>query len=161
MNEPYQNETPAAYTPMSAQQVIQVAVFGLITGLVVWGLTFVFSTYMLSPLLCQNDVEGICSAALTYGEVIATIIGAAVGLFILVRLQVFRPLLVVLAAVISLWGLIGIVSPLPWYVVGLCSGASYMLVYLLFTWITRIRLFWIVVVLLLALIFSIRLILTA
>jgi len=142
MSETYQNETPAAYTPMSAQQLIQVAVFGLVTGLVVWGLTYIFSTYMLEPLLCQNDMAGGCTAASLYGEGIATVIGAAVGLFILVKLQVFRPLLVVLAAVVSLWGIIGIVSTLPWYIVGFCCAVLYMMVYLLFTWITRIRLFW-------------------
>jgi hypothetical protein len=68
---------------------------------------------------------------------------------------------VVIATVVSLWGLIGVVSEQPWYIIGLSLAGMYLLGYLVFTWVTRLRLFWLVVVLLLVLIAALRLILTA
>jgi hypothetical protein len=161
MNETYQNDVQAVYTPMGTKQLIQVALFGVAAGLLVWGLTYILEVYVLKAFLCQNKSALTCATAAQYGEVIATIIGGAVGLFILVKIQVFRPLLVVIATVVSLWGIIGLVSEQPWYVIGLSAAGLYLFGYLLFTWITRLRLFWLVIVLLLVLIVAIRLILTA
>ena len=161
MNETtYQSDTPAIYTPMSTTQLIQVAVFGLLTGLIIWGLTYALENYILRSLLCQQNQIVSCGTVAQYSEAIATILGGAAGLFALVKLQVFRPLLVVLAAMIGLWGLVGILGEHAWYITALSCGALYMLVYLLFTWLTRLRIFWIVIVLLLILVVAIRLILT-
>ena len=90
----------------------------------------------------------------------AAIIGAIVGLFFLVKLQVFRPLLVVLAAVVSLWGVVGLAGLLPWYGVGLSTIALYALAYSLFTWVARIRAFWLVVLLLIVLVVAVRVMLS-
>lgn len=161
MNETYPNDAQTVYTPMGIKQLIQVAIFGIAAGLLVWGLTYVLETYALKALLCANKEALTCATSAQFGEIIATLVTGAIGLFILVKIQVFRPLLVVIATVVNLWGLISFVSEQPWYVIGLSSAGLYMITYLLFTWITRLRLFWLVVVLLLALIVAMRLILTA
>jgi len=160
MNEAYQTDTQAAYVAMTTKQLIQVVVFGAVAGLFVWGLTYVLETYVLKSLLCQVTQVSPCEVAVQYSEAVATIVGGAIGLLVLVKIQVFRPLLVVIATVISLWGLVGVLSELPWYIVGLSSAGMYLLGYLLFTWVTRLRLFWLVIVLLLVLIVTMRLILT-
>ncbi|MDN5274659.1 MAG: rane protein of unknown function [Candidatus Saccharibacteria bacterium] len=161
MSETNQTETQTVYIPMSRKQLIQVAAFGVAAGLIVWGLTYVLETYVLKSLLCSAKQVSTCAVAAQYGEVIATLIAGAIGLFILVKIQVFRPLLVVIATVVSLWGLIGVVSEQPWYIVGLSLAGMYLVGYLVFTWVTRLRLFWLVVILLLVLIVAMRLILTA
>lgn len=161
MSETNQNGTQTLYIPMGTKQLVKVALFGILAGLFVWGLTFVFEAYILKAVFCPGSLELTCAPSAQYGEAIGTIIGAAVSLFVLVKLQVFRPLLVVIATVISLWGLIGIIDGLPLYLIALSVGGLYMFTYLVFTWITRLRLFIVVVILLLALIVAIRLILTA
>lgn len=148
------------YIPMAAAQLVRVGIFGILAGLLVWGLTFVFESYVLKAFLCPNTEALTCASASQYGEVIATLLTAAISLFVLVKLQVFRPLLVVIAAVISLWGIMGIVADLPLYMVGISVAGLYMIAYLLFTWITRLRVFWVVALLLLLLIVAIRVILT-
>lgn len=161
MSETNQTETQTVYIPMSRQQLIQVALFGIVAGLIVWGLTYVLETYVLKSLLCATKQASTCAVAAQYGEVIATLVAGAIGLFVLVKIQVFRPLLVVIATVVSLWGLVSVVSEQPWYVMGLSLAGMYLVGYLVFTWVTRLRVFWLVIILLLALIAAMRLILTA
>ena len=44
------------------------------------------------------------------------VIGIIAGIGALVRLRVYRPMLVVLATVISVWTLQQVISPLAWYI---------------------------------------------
>jgi hypothetical protein len=145
---------------MDTKQLVQVAVFGILAGLLVWGLTYMLEVYVLKALMCPEANGVTCASASQLGEAIATIFTAAIGLFALVKLQVFRPLLVVIATVVSLWGIIGIVGELPMYMIGLSVAGLYAISYLMFTWITRLRLFSLVAVLLVVLIVLIRVILT-
>ena len=160
MNDGDQISTPRVYIPMGTKQIVLVAIWGLFAGLLVWGLTYVIESFVLKALLCPDVDARTCSAASQYGEMIATILVGAVSLFVLVKLQVFRPLLVVIAAVVSLWGLVGILSGLPLYVIALSVASLYLLSYLAFTWITRLRIFWVVAALLVLMIIAIRVILT-
>lgn len=160
MSDTNQNGASTVYIPMGTKQIVLVAIWGIVAGLLVWGLTYVFEAYVLKTLLCGETDALTCASASQYGEMIATVITAAISLFVLVKLQVFRPLLVVIAAVVSLWGLIGIIGDLPMYMVALSAAGLYLVSYLAYTWITRLRLFWLVAVLLILLIIAIRVILT-
>lgn len=160
MNDTNQTGISGAYIPMDSKQLVQVGIFGILAGLLVWGLTYVLEVYALKMLVCTDTDAITCAAASQLGEGIATIVIAAVGLFALVKLQVFRPLLVVIAVVVSLWGLIDIIRDLPVYLIACSVAGLYMVSYLMFTWITRLRLFWLVAVLLVLLVVAIRVILT-
>ena len=59
----------------------------------------------------------------------------------LVRIRVYRPLLVVLAVVLALWGIQSIVVVLPWYLALVGMVAVGALSYSLFAWIARLRSF--------------------
>lgn len=159
MNETSQQDKPAPYMQMSGKQLLQVALLGAVVGLLVWALSLLLAAYVLPATFCSDSQAGQCTTSAGYGEAIATIIAAGFGLFVLVKLHVFRPLLVVVATVISMWGIVAMISPLPRYGAIISCVFLYAFAYMLFTWITRLRLFWIVTLLLLVVIVGIRLIL--
>ena len=91
----------------------------------------------------------------------ATILGAAAGLFGLVRLYVFRPLLVVAAAVVALWGLITIVSPFAWYIALPVVMVLYGFAFAAFAWLVRLRHFLIALISVIVVIVIVRLVLNS
>ncbi|HMH70174.1 MAG TPA: hypothetical protein VK502_02150 [Candidatus Saccharimonadales bacterium] len=161
MNEEMQQtETQSPFMPMSGRQLLQVAVLGLIVGLAVWGMAFLLENYVFKAIMCRGAVSATCGMTSQYATAVATILAGGIGLFGLVRFQVFRPLLVVIAAGVAMWGIVGITAVLfPWYGVGIACALLYALSYLAFTWILRVRVFWIAVALLLVLIVAVRLLL--
>lgn len=160
MNDVYQEDKQLPFTPIDANKMVAVLMLGAVVGLVVWGLSIVLDTYVLSAILCKGNTTLTCAGAAQYAETAATIIGAGVGLFFLVKLQVFRPLLVVLAATISLWGIVSLAGLLPWYGIGLSTVLLYAFAYGAFAWVARLRSFWLVLVLLIALIAGVRVVLS-
>jgi len=152
------DERPTPFVSVTLQQLAFVLFTGIIVGALVWGLTRVFSLYITSPLLC-GDGE-LCDSALRYGELAAVATASGLGLFGLVRLRVYRPLLIVLASAVTAWGVVGYAGNLfPWYGVLLTSVLAFAVCYLVYAWLTRIRSFWIVALLLAAAAVAVRLIL--
>lgn len=160
MNEVYQEDKQVPFTPIDLGKIVAIIVLGAVIGLVVWGLSVVLDTYVFSAIFCKGAGTLQCAGTSQYAEIAATIIGAGVGLFFLVRLQVFRPLLVVLAATASLWGIVGLADLLPWYGIGLSAVFLYAFAYGVFAWVARLRSFWLVLVILIALVASVRLVLS-
>ena len=146
---------------MNYQKLLYIVVVGLITGAAIWGLTLLLDVYIYKALLCANESAQQCMASTRYATTTATILGAAVGLFGLVRLQVFRPLLVVAAAVVALWGLLAVVSPLAWYVTLSMVMALYGVAFALFAWLVRLRHFLIALICVIVLIVVVRLVLNS
>lgn len=156
MNDVYEEEKRSLFTPMDMSRLAAVVLLGAVIGLLVWGLALTIDRYVLTPTLCQGSQLLQCSNTAQYAESAASIIGAGVGLFFLVRLQVYRPLLVVVAVITSLWGVISQVALLPWYGIGLSVVALYALAHGLYAWLARFRNFWMVVVLYVALVAAVR-----
>jgi hypothetical protein len=149
------------FIAMAFQRLLLVAVVGLVTGLAIWGLTLVLDTYIYKALLCANEAAQQCVSSTRYATVTATILGAAVGLFGLVRLQIFRPLLVVAVTIIALWGLIAVVSPMPWYAALPAVMVLYAVAFAVFTWLARIRYFLVSLIAIIILIVVVRLVLNS
>lgn len=156
MTETQNDDRPAPLIDFDGRKLVAVLVLGAVIGLVVWGLAQLIDRYVLAAFMCAGDDALQCAAGWPYAEAAAHIIGAGIGLFFLVKLQVFRPLLVVLGVLIALWGVIGMASLLPWYGVGGMVIALYAIGYGLFAWIARLRPFWLVVVLYAVLIVAVR-----
>lgn len=159
MSEVYEEGKERPFTPIDAKRVMAVVALGAVVGLVVWALTLVIDRYVLSPVLCQGSEALRCAGSAQYAEAAASIIGTGIGLFFLVRLQVFRPLLVALASTVTLWGIVAKAELLPWYGVGLSVIAMYLFAYLLFSWIARLRAFWVVILVMVMTIAAVRLVL--
>lgn len=146
---------------MNYRKLLFIAVAGLLTGAVIWGLTLLLDAYIYKALLCANESAQQCLSSTRYATTTATILGAAAGLFGLVRLYVFRPLLVVAASVVALWGLLAIVSPLAWYIALPTVMIMYAVAFATFAWIVRLRHFLISLISVIVLIVIVRLVLNS
>lgn len=153
-------EKAPLFAALSTAQFIQVVAIGIMVGAFSWIFTEVLGMYILKPATCSADAF-VCAASSQSAVVVGSLLGAIIGLLGLVKLQIFRPLLIVIAATLSLWGIVGELTALAWY---WSLGATVLLsavTYATFMWIVRIRIFWLVLLLVVALIVGLRLIITA
>lgn len=126
---------------LQPQRLVQIALLGVAAGVVMWTLTAIIRSVIFIPLFCGDPSNSMCVGAADNAGNIATVLTAIIALLGLVRLGTYRPLLVVIAAAISLWGLGGIVSDLLWFEALAWSILLYAIVYVLFSWIVRLRSF--------------------
>lgn len=124
----------------------QAALLGVGLGVLFLVLTVLLDHYVLRQFACSSITVACTSATLAAGN-IATILVAVAGLFAAIRIQMFRPLVVVIAAALVLWGLGGWVSGLSWGEQLGWSALLYGIAYLLFSWITNFtRTVWVLIV---------------
>lgn len=155
----YIEENTRPLIAMTRYQFIQVIIAGMIVGLAAWGLTWLFDAYVYQTILCRDGGDA-CEMAPQYSLITASILAAAGGLFALVRLQVFRPLLIVLATTVSLWSLPLIASQvMPWYLAAIASVVLFGLAYVLFAWLARIRSFILALVVMIVVVVIVRFVL--
>jgi hypothetical protein len=152
----FEEQKPKMITDMTLSELAQVMLAGLVAGAVAGGLTIALSMYLFKVTPCVAET---CGTGGQYAAILAGIIAGAVALFWLMRVQIFRPLLVVIGVTISLWGVALYIFDMPWYMVVLISAGLHAVAYGLFAWVSRIRLFWIVIILLVLVVIAVRLIL--
>lgn len=129
------------YLTVSRMSVVQAGIIGLIVGILMFGGARLLDEFILQGILCSDNPAGLCGSTQTTAIVVTTIIVQFMGLLALVRANILRPLLVVLAAVSSLVGLhvwLGIYS---WWLAGLIGGMSMSIAYVYFTWVNRMARF--------------------
>lgn len=162
MNEDEHIEKAPLFAAVRPFQFGQVLLVGALVGAFCWILAHVFGLYVLKPTSCTGEALA-CAATSQPAAIVATLIAACIGLLGLVKLQVFRPLLIVIAATASLWGVVGILGTgmLPWYFSLVAVILLHGLAYTTMMWIARIRLFWLAVLISLVLVVALRLIINA
>jgi len=148
----------ALLAPINSKQLLGAGLIGLLIGLIVWGIGSIVDQYVLKILFCQSTE---CIETTPYAIAAASIIGAGLGLFGLVKLRVLRPLLVAVAATAALWSLSLHVAELPIYGVILANVVLYGAMYVLFAWLARLRSIYIVLGLFLAIVVVMRFVLTS
>lgn len=147
------------FADISVKQMVQIAIISIVGGMVLWLLGYALSEFVFKGF-CAPDA-GICADAKQYASATATVVVAAIILFGFVKLAVFRPLLIVIAATISLWGLLSYLGGLIPATAILVSGLAYGLAFLAFTWLARIKLFWLSLLCTVLLVIAMRFILTS
>lgn len=155
-----QEESQPQFMPMLNRDLAKVIFMGALVGFGVWMLSDLFARFVFEPILCQGDGAR-CSVSSQYGMIVATVLLAIVTLIALVRFRIFRPMLVVLATTLSLWGLTELVQPLAWYWAAIACVALYALAYGVYVWVVRVRAFWLALVLTIILIMAVRAVLTS
>jgi hypothetical protein len=100
----------------------QSVILGVLVGLLFWVLS--------------AAIKGWVNAENTAGD-IATVLVATVGTMMMVKLSMVRPLVVAVAAAISLWGLVSWTSGLGWVEIMVWDVILYTLAYVLFSWLVR------------------------
>lgn len=118
---------------------LQIFATGLVVGAAIWGLSWLLDRYAVAPLACGGaTLVASCNSAIIAGH-IASILGMIGGVLALVRFGVFRPLLIGLAALVSLWGAMTWLIGVQWYVALPTVAVLYALAYTVFAWLSRIR----------------------
>ena len=154
-----QVNTTSAYVAPDRHSILGTVLTGLVVGLVGWLLSLAIQTWIIDPVFCRSpQTFAVCANGGTIGWVIAMILVSIASLLSLVRNGVFRPLLVVLASLIALWGASAWLGPLPWWQGMLWHGVLFALAYALFAWVARLSNFLIAVIITIVLIVAARLI---
>lgn len=122
---------------MSQHQAVQIVLLGIGLGVGAWLLSELIRRVILVPLFCGDPSSIVCANAPDFGANTAAIIVVIAGLMGLVRLSVYRPLLIALAVLVSLWGLGAWTSPLAWYESLAWFVILYALCYIAFAWLVR------------------------
>lgn len=133
------------------------AIVGLITGV----LFYILSKFVFGSILCQDGAGERCGEVVSYAMPTSIIIASVVALITLVQLRVYRPLLVVIAATVALWNYQLIGMSVAWYWGLLISVVLFALMYMLFTWLARIRSFIITLVVVIVALVIIRLLIVS
>ena len=122
-------------------ELVRTLLTGLGVGMIVTLLAYLLEQFVFAPLLCGQNATGNCINVSAYSSGVAMLVGALAGLISMTTLQVYRPLLVVLAATASLWSFQVLVDGFAWYWTLLISAILFALAYGLFAWLARIRSF--------------------
>lgn len=157
MSDETQTEKAEFTVAMSSRGLLSILALGGIAGLLIWGFGFALNRYVFDVFFCQNGISNQCTYAVNYAEGAALAIGSILGLIGLIRLRVYRPLLVVLATAISLWGVVEMALGMRWYWGVVIAFIMYLLAYGLYSWVARIRLFWAALVATIVLVVGVRL----
>ena len=126
---------------MPQHQVMQVTIFGLVLGAAAWIIGLLVKHLIIIPLFCGDPSTSVCVNDAMTSDNVAAVVVAIVGLMGLVRLSVYRPLIIVLAVLASLWGIGSWTAGLVWYDAVVCFVVLYALAILAFTWLVRPRSF--------------------
>ncbi|MBB1563559.1 hypothetical protein HG436_004100 [Candidatus Saccharibacteria bacterium] len=135
------SETRSNLVPMTWRELARIGAIGAVIGALSVGLYVLFHTYIFQAVLCRDQANTACGQAATYAAITTAFIASFVAVVVLAHIRVYRPLLIILAAILALWGIQSIVAVLPWYwaLAGMIAVGA--LAYSLFAWIARIRSF--------------------
>lgn len=135
------NSEVSTLTPMTGRDLINIILVGVGVGLLFGVAYFLLNKFIFGAVLCRVQAPSDCSEAPMYSFVVAAVVAAIAGLVNLARMHVYRPLLVVLASTVALWGIHQLVLDAAWYWGLLSVMIIFGLAYGLFSWIARIRSF--------------------
>lgn len=122
-------------------ELVRTLLTGVGVGVIVALLAYLLQQLVFAPLLCGEAGTGTCVNVSSYSSGVAMLVGALAGLISLTTMQVYRPLLIVLASTVSLWGYHTLVAGMTWYWTVLVAAVLFALAYALFAWLARIRSF--------------------
>lgn len=127
-------ERPAVIVGRSS--FITSTVIGAVVGFVGWLLMLGIYHWVLNPVFCRSaDTATACANSGLTSWIIAFAIMSVVGLFMLIRANVFRPLLIVVAAFVTLWALGLWFLPLVWWLGLIWNTILFALAYALYAWL--------------------------
>lgn len=147
------------YVVATRLTVIGSAIVGLVAGALTWGLSLVLQRYFVEPVFCHSvDSFGVCANGGTIGFNIALLIVAVAAVVALVRVEGYRPLLVAIAAIATLWSANTWLGVHTWWEATLWMSLLSMIAYLVYSWIARITIFPVSVLLMAIVVVAARLI---
>lgn len=151
-----------SYVDLPMKQAVRSFVVGVGTGIASWALSKALLAFVFDKIFCGEGLNiDRCANSGVYANVVALVLVAVAGIYLLVRFGVYRPLVVVLAAVVAMWPVLAMVATQPVAVAIVISGLLFGIAYLAFTWLVRVRPVWLSIILAAAVVVLVRLILAA
>ena len=128
----------AAWATMSVTAVTRIFLYGLLVGLVSFALYVGLDRFVFEPILCRESTAlARCESKDEFAAGTAIVLGALLGLFLLVRERVYRPILAIIGVVIALWGIFTLVGSLPVVLAAVVATLLFALAYVLFSWLVQ------------------------
>lgn len=128
----------AAWATMSWRSLISIGLIGVLIGVVTYALNLVLLHLVFEPIMCRDSLALVrCDSKESLSAGVAIVLASMVGLVFLVRERVYRPLLVILAVALSMWGIFVAVAGLPWLLATVVVALAFALCYMLFAWLVQ------------------------
>lgn len=128
----------AAWAMMGQRKLINIFISGLLVGVVTYALYLLLERFVFDPVLCRDSVAlARCETKDEFAGGVALLLGSMLGLVLLVRELVYRPILALVGVVISLWGLFALVAAFPWFVALVIVALMFGIAYVLFSWLVQ------------------------
>ena len=128
----------AAWATMSVQTLTRIFLYVLLVGVVTFDLYVGLERFVFEPVLCRESVGlARCETKDEIAAGTAIVLGSLLGLFLLVRERVYRPILAVLGVMVALWGILSLVGSLPVFLAAVVATLLFALAYVLFSWLVQ------------------------
>lgn len=116
----------------------RIGLIGVGLGIIYCVLTIIIKSYIIDPIFCHSASNASsCLDSIGMSGDMATILVAAIGIAIMLRFVMARPLIVAVASGAVLWGLARWTDGLFWFEIATWSMLLYGLAYTMFSWIAR------------------------
>ncbi len=128
----------AAWETMSMRTAATIGFYGFAVGVITYVAYLLLQRFVFDPILCRDAVALVrCESVVTISAGMAIVVGSFVGLILLVRERVYRPILAILGVAISLWSVFTLLAGIPWFISVVISGILFGVAYLLFSWLVQ------------------------
>lgn len=125
--------------PVDVTAIIRLFIVGITTGVVGWLLYLAIARYFIDPVFCQSaSTFAVCRNGGTIAWVAAHVIGLAAAVAVLARFAVYRPLLIAIGVIVSLWSAHAWLGGMTWYIALLWQAVLFGLAFAVFGWLARI-----------------------
>lgn len=125
--------------------LLRVGLLGLGVGVLIPALTWLLQKFLISPIFCREASSlAVCGSGDLTTYYIATVVLGVVAIALMANWQIFRPLLIAVAAAAALWGLQRYAgntiagAGIEYYIT---SAVLWALALLLFYWLLRLKSF--------------------
>ena len=93
------SETRSNLVPMTWRELARIGAIGAVIGALSVGLYVLFHAYIFQAVLCRDQANTACGQAATYAAITTAFIASFVAVVVLAHIRVYRPLLIILAAI--------------------------------------------------------------
>jgi len=128
----------AAWATMNVRTITNIFLYGLLVGIVTFAAYLLLERFAFEPILCRESAAlARCDSREAIASGTAIVLSSMLGLILLVRERVYRPILAIIGVAVSLWGLFGLVASLPIILAAVVSVILFAVAYVLFSWLVQ------------------------
>lgn len=147
---------------MNWGQLSRVVLIGIVLGALTWGFAILLQNIVIEPLFCRSAGNAaLCGNTESIAFNASAVSIGIVGVAALVKLAVYRPLIIAIASVATLWSANAWLGELSWFASVGWLALFYGVVYALYSWVVRIYNLPLAVGMVIAIIIATRLVITS